>query len=152
MVLVFKDKKNQSLLKHWRGVNDQFHNTTDDYFINPLVSQELTNYQKFLVTEQFIKGDRFLESIFYEKLTYFQRSNRNRLSLITLIKAATQKGYPAAHLLVTEGLLWRAEGNNNEAKKDFKQAIHSELNLTDAKENLVTLKSSKTLHKVIQDL
>jgi len=53
-----------------------------------------------------------------------------------LIKTAVEKGYPAAHLFVTEGLLWRAEENYAEAEKAFKKAIHSKLNLTDAQKNL----------------
>jgi hypothetical protein len=139
LVLVFKDKKNGSTLEHWNEVNREFHNSTDDYFLNPLVSQEMSNYQKFLKAEQFIKGDRFLESIFYEKLAYFQRTNSDRRLLIALIKNAVQKGYPSAHLLVTEGLLWRAEGNYPEAEKAFKKVMRSRLNLTDAKKNLEIL-------------
>ena len=139
LVLVFKDKKNESTLEHWNKVNKEFHNSTDDYFLNPLVGQERSNYQKFLETEPLIKGDRFLESIFYEKLAYFQRTNSDRRLLIALIKNAAQKGYPAAHLLVTEGLLWRAEGNYPEAEKAFKKAMRSQLNLTDAKKNLKIL-------------
>ena len=136
LVLILKNEKNKLILKHWKEVNDQFHSTTDNYFLNPLVSQELPNYEKFLETERSIQGDRFLESIFYEKLLYFQRNNSDRHSLIILIKTAVEKGYPAAHLFVTEGLLWRAEENYAEAEKAFKKAIHSKLNLTDAQKNL----------------
>jgi hypothetical protein len=139
MILIFKEEKNKLILRHWKEVNDLFHSSTDDYFLNPLVSQEMPNYKKFSGTEKFIKGDRFLESVFYEKLIYFQRKNSNRQELMTLIKTAIQKGYPAAHLFVTEGLLWRAEGNYPEAEKAFKKALHSRLNLTDAEKNLEIL-------------
>jgi hypothetical protein len=144
LVVIFKDNKNENVLKHWSDVNYQFQSVTRDLFLDPLNHQD-EHFHKFLEIETLTKDDRFLESIFYEKYAYFQRDNPNKDQLINLLKLATKKGYPAAHLFATEGLLWRAEGNYTEAGKAFKKAIHSQLNLTDAQKNLETLSLLKKI-------
>ncbi len=139
LVLISKNEANLKNLNHWREVNDQFHYITNDYLLNPNKIDDSSELKKILEIEKNLNHDRFLESVFYEKLIYFQRKNPDLRKLIELLKLGEQKGYPAAHLLVTEGLLWRAEENYPEAEKAFKKAIHSRLNLTDAQKNLEIL-------------
>jgi hypothetical protein len=143
LVIVENKEKNWEQFKSWNNFNTALHSVTNSYLLCPFDSKETSNFEKFLETEKYTGGDRFLESVFYEKLIYFRRHNPNHQQLIDWINQAVHKGYPAAHLLATEGLLYRAEGNYTEAKKLFKEAVASRLNLTDAEKNLTILNSIK---------
>ncbi|HTA75932.1 MAG TPA: hypothetical protein VK791_02105 [bacterium] len=143
LVVIESKEKNWSRFKSWDKFNAQLHSVTNDYLLCPFANKEVSNFGNFLGTENLAANDRFLESVFYEKLIYFQRHNPHPAQFAAWINQAVHKGYPAAHLLVTEGLLLRVEGNNSGAKKLFEAALHSRLNLTDAQKNLAVLESLK---------
>jgi hypothetical protein len=91
-------------------------------------------------TYPFMKGDPFLESVFWHKYLYVQKALGDTAACLDAIQKGLQRGYPLPFLLNDEGVLWMRQGRYNDARRALERAVHSELNLTLAAQNLEMLK------------
>ena len=74
-----------------------------------------------------VQGDRFLESVFWEKAAYFYYYYGNHFAQhLGALQRAVQRGYPAAHLYTQLGELYTLAQQPERAKQAYAKAKESE--------------------------
>jgi hypothetical protein len=86
-----------------------------------------------------IKGDPFLESCFYEKVSVFFEMDHNPEAAGKAIEDAIHKGYPAANLYNDEGVILAVQKRYPEARRAFRFALKCPVNFTPSAQNLKNL-------------
>jgi len=139
------DSQFRSTSQKWLNINQLFHSMNVDVLFNCSSASLPQLYNNLSNAGKLMKGDRFLESIYYEKTMFFHRNHMDSTQMLSYLNAGLEKGYPLPHLLVTKGLLLSYMGRKKEAETALQKAIASPLNQTDAKEVLQAVKKYKKL-------
>ncbi len=139
LAIIPQTRSNEGDMREWNLFNLKLHGVTTRFFFDHSASQTKSIFSQLLELEDQAGKDPFLESIFCEKVIFYLRNSENPLNLLPWIQKAVQKGYPAPHLLVAEGLLLQALGNHSQAKAAFQKAVQCPLNDTRAKDLLAAL-------------
>jgi hypothetical protein len=127
---------NKEVFLNWLEMDRQFHFVTVLHQFDQGGALRDKTYQQLLAMEGSSGNDPFLRSIFYEKVLFFLRDGARPSQWLFWVQKAVEKGYPASHLLVAEGLLYKSMGRSDEARAAFERAARSSVNLTNAVENL----------------
>jgi hypothetical protein len=110
--------------------------------------------QSLETIHSFFKGDRFLETCYWEKMADLSfkaamaeaPNNGPQMEYSRFcLQQALQQGYPAAHLYQHLALLEWIAGHKTQAESDFKKALKAPLDMTTAGDNLDQLESSMPL-------
>lgn len=139
------DSQFRSTSQKWLNINQLFHNINVDVLFNDSGASLPQLYNNLSSAEELMKGDRFLESIYYEKTMFFHRNHMDSTQMLSYLNDGLKKGYPLPHLLVTKGLLLSYMGQKKEAEIALQKAIASPLNQTDASEVLQAVKKYKKI-------
>lgn len=78
------------------------------------------------------QGDPFLESIYWEKLGFYDASGNRLPEAVEDLRMALLKGYPSANLFYSLGVFLNFEGKTQEARQAFEMALHCPVNRTAA--------------------
>jgi hypothetical protein len=78
------------------------------------------------------KGDRFLESCFWEKIAENAYADRDYEGQVVALGKAVEKGCPTAHLYNDLGTLYLRRNHFKEARQAFEKAVHCKPNYTSA--------------------
>jgi 4-amino-4-deoxy-L-arabinose transferase-like glycosyltransferase len=129
----------------WLQIDRSFHSIASDSFFDPLDTSLPVIFKNLSSMEVLMKEDRFLESIYCEKIIFFHTNHMNSSQMLFYLTEGLKNGYPLPHLLVTQGLLLSYTGRNRESIAALQKAIDSRLNQTDANNILQDLKKFKKI-------
>lgn len=87
-----------------------------------------------------VKGDPFLESVFWDKRAAYEYEALNYGQQLFSYRMAVARGYPTAELYYKMGQLFMVGGHNAEARRAFLKATQAPLDLTPARVLLAGLK------------
>jgi hypothetical protein len=127
------------LLNRWLQAKRAVHSTVAEVFENRDYRPRKPVLESLEKLYPLFKGDRFLESCFWEKIAENQYGDRNYEAQIAALQQALKRGYPTAHLYNNLGALLLRRSHFAEAKKAFLQAVHSPFNHTSAAAGLNAL-------------
>ncbi len=88
-----------------------------------------------------VKGDPFLESIFWDKRAAYEYANLNYDQQLFSYQMAVTRGYPTADLYYKLGELLRVKGRLAEAEAAYLKATQAPLDLTPSSQILTALKA-----------
>ena len=92
--------------------------------------------QYWLNPPDFLKGDKFLETCYWERLAefYYEREYETHYFVqLDALKHAVNDGYPAPHLYYNLGCLLLRRRNFSESRKAFEKALRGDPNNPDVK-------------------
>jgi hypothetical protein len=133
------DSHTGPILERWKKANGIFKQNNDLYMehisgqsVDPILNDLYAHYALF-------QGDRFLESVFWEKVAFYEEFQMKIPEAVAALKKAAQDGYAAAELYNKLGVLTALLGNQEEAEGYFEKALCCPVNRTTAAENLKRL-------------
>jgi hypothetical protein len=136
-------------LKTWVNVNNAFGETAYSFLNRPTGADYSGPLETLLGFQPLMRGDKFLESCFWEKAYYLYLQNslfgdqqkwRNFEGSFQAIQQALGQGYPAAHLLNEYGTCLMLLGRYAEARKTFQDASRENPAFSPAAANLELLR------------
>jgi len=107
--------------------------------------------QYWLNPPNFMKGDKFLETCYWERLTefYYERGYETHYELqLDALKHAVADGYPAPHLYYDLGCLLLRRKNFTGSRKAFENALRGDPHNPDVNYALSVLKKMEKNHPV----
>ncbi len=141
------DSSHEKEMARWMDAERGFQSFTAELMesFQPSVRAGLEG--KLLSLYPLMKGDPFLESCFWEKMIFLAKMNGDDKKASKAVQQALAHGYPLPHLLDDQGVLMERVGRYGEAIKDFKRAIKTPLDLSNAKEDLDELEQKISNNK-----
>ncbi len=134
---------NRSILKNWFQFHQVLQRTDQERFLQNWVSIPPL-LQILQEAEPLAEGDRFLESVYWDKTASFEYEKLDFSSHLLAYRNAIQRGYPTADLCFKLGSLLLTVGRTEEAKWALTLATQAPLDLTPSKELLGQLLGAKT--------
>jgi hypothetical protein len=132
---------NEKILERWKKADDIF-KKNNDLYLEYTTAQDIDLILKDLYAHYSIfKGDRFLESVFWEKVAFYEEFQNRIPEAMMALKNGAQEGYPSAQFFNELGDLSAFFGKKEEAEVYFKKAIVCPVNRTTAAEKLKQLKA-----------
>jgi hypothetical protein len=122
-------------LTRWAKANDVLKRNNDIY-MDPVSNQADETLKDLYAHYAVFQGDRFLESVFWEKIAFYEVYRNKIPEAVAALKNGEQKGYPSAQVFNQLGELFAFFGKKDEAEVYFKKAIGCTVNRTTAEENL----------------
>ncbi len=133
------EDKDRPLLQKWLEADIQMGGVTREIMGQYWMGDPEPVLKKLFGAYPSLRGDRFLETCFWEKVLYYQKTKGSPRDCLEAIQEGLKRGYPFPPLLNDKGVFLMEEGNYGEARKAFESALRSPLNLTPASENLQRL-------------
>jgi hypothetical protein len=137
MAIIPVTPRHQRDLERWCDANRAFHSVTRE--IVQSGSNPVPVLAKLSKVYSFVEGDPFLESVYWHKCLDLEKKRGDRTASLRAIHQGLQRGYALPFFFNDEGVLLMQEGRYKEARKAFRRALGSELNLTPARSNLELL-------------
>ncbi len=104
-------------------------------------------YQTLKFVYPFFRGDRFLQSVYWEKMAdiYFMtwqinKESRDFEKAVDSLKRALSNGFPSSHLYYRMGILYLLNSQPSQSIQSFKAALKAPMNFTDSRGILEQLK------------
>ncbi len=152
MLAVFPLPSNHSVtLNHWIGADRACHDLIPLVFDCRDYKSRRPILEKLYSLYPLFRGDRFLESCFWEKIAENEYGDRNYENQIDALKQAIGKGYPTAHLFNNLGALFLRRSRLPEAREAFERALKCNPNYTSAAVGLVFLEEAEKTGKLPRD-
>ncbi len=126
---------NQPILERWAKANDVFKRNNDIY-MDPVSDQANETLKDLYAHYAIFQGDRFLESVFWQKVAFYEIYRHQIPEAVAALKNGVQNGYPSAQFYNQLGELFAFFGKKDEAEGYFKKALSCPVNRTTAEENL----------------
>jgi hypothetical protein len=140
LVFIPVNSRTEKILERWKRADEVFSQNNGIYLESP--SDDNTEILKDLYAHYSIfRGDRFLESIFWGKVAYYEEIKTHIPEAAASLKKGIRNGYPAAQFYNQLGDLSAFSGNKEEAKGYFEKAMGCPVNRTTAVEHLKLLKT-----------
>jgi len=119
-------------LNRWIGVDLAMRGMLDEVYDNRDWKDRGPIIRDLFQLYPLVKGDRFLESCFFEKIAENEYGDRHLPEQIGAMRQALQRGIPTAHLYNALGALdWR-RGDIKQARMEFQEALRCRPNHTSA--------------------
>lgn len=128
-------------LERWKKA-DQVFNQNNEIYMEFISQQSVDSILKDLYAHYPVfRGDRFLESVFWEKVAFYEEFQMKIPEAVAALKNGTKDGYDAAQFYNKLGVLFTLFANKEEAKSYFEKALKCQVNRTTAAENLKRLET-----------
>jgi hypothetical protein len=154
LVIIPFTAQNQGTLCQWVGVHSIFR--AADFVRFWQNQQDIPAILAILgKAYPLLKGDPFLESVYWEKTAAYEYENNENLDYdahLHALRMAVQKGYPSAHLYFKLGLLLMAKNHFPEARQAFEKASHCAFNQTPSTQLLKMVNQMEKQHLSMETL
>jgi hypothetical protein len=128
-------------LGRWKRADEVF-NQNNEIYMEFISQQSVDLILKDLYAHYPVfRGDRFLESVFWEKVAFYEEFQMKIPEAVAALKNGIKDGYDAAQFYNKLGVLFALFANKEEAKGCFEKALNCPVNRTTAAENLKRLET-----------
>jgi hypothetical protein len=126
-------------LERWKRADEVFNHNNQMCMETDLDTN--SNIKDLYAHYPIFHGDRFLESVFWEKVAYYEKYQNKIPEAVAALKNAAKDGYASAQFYNELGDLYAYSGYKKEAAGYFEKAIACPVNRTTAAEHLKELKN-----------
>jgi len=126
-------------LKRWLQADDALHSLVALVLDNRDQRPREPVLKKLFELYPLMKGDRFLQAWFWEKVAENRYGDRDYEGQVDALRRALAEGYPAAHLYNDLGALWLRRSHWKDSRAAFLKAVQSPFNHTSAAAGLEVL-------------
>ena len=134
------DSRDETIMQRWKKADDAFKQNTK-IFMESTPNSADVGLKDLYTRYPIFQGDRFLESVFWDKVAFYKEFRANIPAAIAALKNGAKDGYPSAQLFEETGELSAYLGYKKEGQDYFEKAIGCPVNRTSAAEKLKQLKS-----------
>jgi hypothetical protein len=134
------DSRTSEILQRWKKADDVLNQNNED-FIESTSQPSAVALKGLYAHYPVFQGDRFLESVFWDKVAFYEVFQKSMPEAVAALKKGITAGYPSAQFFNELGDLFAYFGYKKEAEDYFKKAIKCPVNRTTAVEHLKHLKS-----------
>jgi hypothetical protein len=128
------------ILERWKKADDAF-KRNNKILMDSVPDSADAGLKDLYAQYPIFHGDRFLESVFWDKVAYFEEYQNKIPEAVVALKNAAKDGYATAQFYSELGDLFAFNGYKKEAEGYFEKAIRCPVNRTTAVEKLKQLKS-----------
>jgi tetratricopeptide (TPR) repeat protein len=137
--LIAVDSGNEKIVERWKKADDAF--KRNNWIFMESISDPADKGLKDLYAQYPVfHGDRFLESVFWDKVAFYEEYRADIPAAIAALENGEKDGFPSAQLFEETGELFGYLGKKEEAGEYFEKAIDCPVNRTTAAENIKNLK------------
>lgn len=127
------------ILERWKKADEVFNQNNQIYMESDIDAN--SNIKDLYAHYSIFHGDRFLESVFWEKVAYYEKYHNKIPEAVAALKNSVKYGYATAQFYCELGDLFAFNGYKKEAEGYFEKAIECPVNRTTAAGKLKQLNS-----------